>query len=84
MIKASKEHLEIAQKSYWGHLWFALRAGFQLIYAGVISIIHGVCPFIFKFGASKIVMKFADLVLQRGNHNELPDEFKNNWDFKRK
>lgn len=83
-MKKINEHLEIAQKSYWQHLLFATKAGFVLIYAGIISIIHGICPLLFPFRSAQIVMKFAHIVLQKDNTKEIPDEFSEYWDIKKR
>ena len=52
-----KEHLKEAGKSYQKHFKFAFLAGFILIYAGILSIIHAFIPNLFPFTSQKIVQE---------------------------
>lgn len=49
------KHLQVAGKSYWQHMKFALIASFWLFVAGISSLIHAFFPEILKFHAKRIV-----------------------------
>ena len=55
-----KEHLKEAGKSYQKHFKFSFLAGFILIYAGILSIIHAFIPSLFPFTSQKIIQKLLD------------------------
>lgn len=55
MIKAIKKHLEVNQITFINHFMFAIKAGVLLLYAGVASIIHAICPALFDGVPSRIV-----------------------------
>lgn len=51
-----KSHLEKSKVTYIGHLFWAIVAGFRLIYAGICSIIHGVIPTLCDGKAPKTII----------------------------
>lgn len=51
-----KNHLEKSKVTYFGHLFWAVVAGFRLIYAGICSIIHGVIPTLCDGKAPKTII----------------------------
>ena len=59
------EHLTTSKVTYLKHLYWALIAGFRLIYAGISSIIHGVVPTLFDGTAPKQIIDIY--------HNHLED-----------
>ncbi len=48
-----RPHLEEAGESYRQHLWFTVKISAQLLFTGVVLLIHGVAPFLFTRTASK-------------------------------
>lgn len=66
-----KKHLDEAGKGYFAHFFFALKWGLFLVCTGLISIVHGIFPFLWKFTASQNVMKVARMIESRGNPKEL-------------
>lgn len=50
------KHLEQSRTTYWPHFWWAVRAGFRLIYAGIASLIHAVHPSLFPGTAASTVI----------------------------
>ncbi len=71
MISKSREHLQEVNQTYREHGWFAVKWGLFLIWTGVVSIIHGICPAFFKFRAPRNVMRVARLIKERGIPGEL-------------
>jgi hypothetical protein len=60
-IKKSLDHLDDSNKNYKSHLYGAIKNGLLLIIAGLISIIHGLFPFLFKgFSAKTIINIYYD------------------------
>jgi len=60
LIQRSKAHLKEANKTYFPHGWFAVKAGGLLLYAGLTSLVHGVVPAFFPFLSRDIVRSLAD------------------------
>lgn len=67
------QHLTDSNETYKSHFVWAVVAGFQLVWAGIISLIHAVHPGWFSFGAAKIVI---DLYYKR-LHNHTNPEYQN-------
>jgi|TARA_B110000971_G_C20006810_1_gene499541 hypothetical protein len=51
-----KKHLLKSQVTYFQHLYWAILAGFRLIWAGIASIIHGFVPTLLDGRAPKTVI----------------------------
>jgi hypothetical protein len=49
-------HLNKSRVTYFQHLRWAIVAGTRLIWAGIASIIHGVCPRLFDQVAPRIII----------------------------
>jgi hypothetical protein len=61
------KHLQDSQESYSSHCRWAVSAGFTMIWAGLLSIVHGLIPSLFPFRSAKTVI---DLYYKRlHNHN---------------
>jgi hypothetical protein len=80
IINDSKKHLRDSDCSYTNHMVFAVRAGFELIFAGLASIIHGVFPFLF---VSTSARKTIDLFYERIYNHPNP-EYKVYMELKKK
>lgn len=52
-------HPHHAGESYRKHFSFAVWAGFKMILAGIICIIHACFPFVFEHTASGIIIPLA-------------------------
>jgi hypothetical protein len=60
-IKKKLNHLNESNKSYKKHLFGAIKNGFLLIITGIVSIIHGIFPFLFtSFSAKTIINIYYD------------------------
>jgi Family of unknown function (DUF6356) len=60
-------HLKDRQISYLKHLRFASGAGFVLLQAGIISIVHGIFPSVFIGYSEKKTLALARLAKQRND-----------------
>ena len=65
------KHLQETQQGYLEHSFFAFKWGFFLIGTGIVSIVHGIFPGLWKFKASQNVMKVAKMLEKRNNPNEM-------------
>ena len=63
------DHLKKVKESYVVHLGFAVRVCFGLLFLCVISLIHGLFPFIFTSTVSKQVKKLS-IILEERQFNE--------------
>jgi hypothetical protein len=67
-FKRSAQHLNDSQMSYWVHFHHAFRLGFILIYAGLASLIHALCPFLYPaYSAKQVIRIFVNVVLDSLN-----------------
>lgn len=73
IFENSKLHLENegqSPQSYTDHCRFACINSAILIYGGVIGVIHGFLPFLFKFQTSSIVIKSMCKLIDSGRHKK--------------
>lgn len=73
IVESSKEHLENGganSQDYLTHCRFACMNSAILIYGGVIGIIHGLLPFLFKFTTSSIVIESMRKLIISGRHKK--------------
>ncbi len=60
------KHLKTAKQSYLPHGFFAIKWGIYLMITGLVSVIHGIFPFLWPFVAPRNVLKVARMIEQRG------------------
>lgn len=60
MRKLFLTHPQHAGETYLVHFKFAVWAGYRMILAGIICIIHAIFPFVFEHTASGIIIPLAD------------------------
>ena len=65
MITASRKHLDEAGKSYWPHCIFAIKNGFFLVWIGIISVLHGICPAFRPFYPRHAVLRMSEEAQKR-------------------
>lgn len=67
-ITLSKDHLKASKTNYFAHLHQAFSLGFTLIYAGILSIIHSLLPFLFPASsANKVTWMYVRVILDSAN-----------------
>ncbi len=69
MIEKSKKHLSIVSESYVGHMAFAFKYGGNCFIAGIMAIIHGICPALFETAASERVARLANVGRKHASEN---------------
>ena len=57
MIKTAKEHLAQSKMGYWPHLRHSLYNAMRLQWIVIDSIVHAICPAVFKTSAARGVVK---------------------------
>jgi hypothetical protein len=68
IIHTSRVHLRKSQMSYGVHFYHAFRLGLILIYAGLASLVHAVCPFLYPaYSAKMVIAIFVRVVLDSAN-----------------
>jgi len=55
-------HLQIVKQSYGNHLRFTLQLSFDFLLLAIISIIHGLCPWVFTAKVSDKVRELNILL----------------------
>lgn len=78
-LKQSQNHLSDVKESYWRHGWFAVKWGFFLVWTGVVSILHGIFPFLFPFLAPKNVLKMKALMDERNEEERIQTALKRKY-----
>ena len=56
------KHLKESETTYFAHLIWAVKAGFILIFTGIVSIIHGLIP---NFASEQINIKYKEISQNR-------------------
>ena len=64
MIKDSQKHLNEVNETYFQHMRIAFKIGFTMLVTGVICLIHGLIPGLFKKTGSNQIAKMYEMVLR--------------------
>lgn len=70
------DHLSKSKVNYFEHLRWALIAGLRLIYSGISSIIHGICPKLFDGTAPKTIIDIYHSHLLNHPNNDYKEMIK--------
>ena len=62
MIKDSQNHLNEVNETYFQHMRIAFKIGFTMLVTGVICLIHGLIPGLFKKTGSNQIAKMYEMV----------------------
>ena len=65
MIKKSKEHLDLANETYFQHFKVAFNVSRLMIVGGFQAIIHAICPALFETSASDKIKKLYEKISKR-------------------
>lgn len=60
------DHPHAVGETYRQHLGVATRFGFAMILAGLASVIHGLCPWLFQTTGSRTVKRLYNRLTGRG------------------
>jgi hypothetical protein len=61
MLNKKKKHLEIANKSYFEHMFFAMKIGLKCLWSFVTAFIHAINPAWFEYTTSRRIKRMNDL-----------------------
>ena len=64
-IQMKCTHLKIVKESYGSHLRFTLQLCFDFLLLAVVSIVHGLCPWILTGKVSDRVKELNDILNKR-------------------
>ena len=62
MIKDSQEHLNEVNETYFQHMRITFKIGFKMLLTGVLCLIHGLIPSLFKKTGSNQIAKMYEMV----------------------
>ncbi len=62
MIKDSRNHLNEINETYIQHMVVAFKIGIMMLLTGIICLIHGLIPGLFKKTASSQITKMHEIV----------------------
>jgi len=65
MKKLFTAHPHSVGETYFGHFYYAVTSGLTMLVAGVVIIIHGIFPFLFKKMGSTLLLKLMTNYVQR-------------------
>jgi hypothetical protein len=60
MIDKIKRHLEIANKGYFEHMFFAMKIGIKCLWSFVTAFVHAINPAWFEYSTSKRIKRMND------------------------
>jgi Family of unknown function (DUF6356) len=60
MLNKIKRHLEIANKSYFEHMFFAMQIGLKCLWSFVTAFVHAINPAWFEYSTSKRIKRMND------------------------
>ena len=58
-------HLKIVKESYGNHLRFTIQLSFDLLFLSIVSIVHGLCPWILTGKVSDRVKELNTILNER-------------------
>ena len=61
MINKIKRHLELANKGYFEHMFFAMKIGLKCLRSFVTAFVHAINPAWFEYTTSKRIKRMNDL-----------------------
>ena len=61
MLNKIKRHLELANKGYFEHMFFAMKIGLKCLWSFFTAFIHAINPAWFEYTTSKRIKRMNDL-----------------------
>jgi hypothetical protein len=72
MINKIKRHLELANKGYFEHMFFAMKIGFKCLWSFITAFVHAVNPAWFEYTTSKRIRRMNNAFEKsRTNQNKI-------------
>ena len=60
MFNKIKKHLEVANKGYFEHMFFAMKIGLKCLWSFVTAFVHAINPVWFEYSTSKRIKRMND------------------------
>jgi hypothetical protein len=60
MFNKIKRHLELANKGYFEHMFFAMKIGLKCLWSFVTAFLHDINPAWFEYSTSKRIKRMND------------------------
>lgn len=72
MINKIKRHLELANKGYFEHMFFAMKIGLKCLWSFVTAFVHAINPAWFEYTTSKRIQRMNNVFEKsRTNQNKI-------------
>ncbi len=72
MIYKIKRHLELANKGYFEHMFFAMKIGLKCLWSFITAFVHAVNPAWFEYTTSKRIRRMNNAFEKsRTNQNKI-------------
>ena len=62
MIKKSKQHLKSVNENYLEHMLIAFKVSYNMLYGGLLALIHGLIPGLFQTSASNKIKELYEFI----------------------
>ena len=60
MFNKIKRHLELSNKGYFKHMFFAMKIGLKCLWSFVTAFVHAINPAWFEYSTSKRIKRMND------------------------
>ena len=62
MLNKIKRHLDLANKGYFEHMFFAMKIGLKCLWSFVTAFVHAINPALFEYSTSRRIKRMNDLL----------------------
>ena len=71
MLNKIKRHLELANKGYFEHMFFAMQIGLKCLWSFISAFVHAINPACFEYTTSKRIKRMNDLLQKSKTKEEI-------------
>jgi hypothetical protein len=72
MINKIKRHLQLANKGYFEHMFFAMKIGLKCLWSFITAFVHAINPAWFEYTTSKRIQRMNNVFEKsRTNQNKI-------------
>lgn len=68
MLNKIRKHLELANKGYFEHMFFAMKIGLMCLWSFITAFVHAINPAWFEYSTSQRIKRMND-VFQKNTRN---------------
>ena len=73
MLNKIKKHLEVANKGYFEHMFFAMKIGLKCLWSFVTAFVHAINPAWFEYSTSKRIKRMNDKFQKNRTNQEMKE-----------